>query len=105
MIEQIKTIGKESNSLEDVEAGLEHSEKNVYTQYVDPKRDEWTQKIWPALKKVPLRVIVEECQGVLSRRALINLRSGRSRPHRRNCGKIAVVLRRIGVMTEVSAEL
>jgi hypothetical protein len=39
-IDQIKCIGKESNSLEDVDAGLVHSEKNTYTEYVDPKRDE-----------------------------------------------------------------
>src|SRR5262249_55495404 len=39
-IDQIKCIGKESNSLEDVDAGMEHSDKGVYTEYVDPKRDE-----------------------------------------------------------------
>ena len=37
-------IGKESNSLENVDAGLVHSEKNAYTEYIDPKRDEWTTK-------------------------------------------------------------
>src|SRR6516162_5233455 len=54
-IDQIKCIGKESNSLEAVDEGLEHSQKNVYTEYVDLKRDEWSTKILPALKKVPLK--------------------------------------------------
>jgi hypothetical protein len=83
-IDRLKFIGKESNSLESVDAGLLHSGSSVYTEYVDPKHDEWTTKTWPVLKKVPLRILVQKCRGQLSRRALINLRAGRSRPHRRN---------------------
>jgi hypothetical protein len=58
-IDQIKYIGKESNSLENVEEGMVHSEQNVYTEYVDPKRDEWTTKIQPALRKSSLSVLVK----------------------------------------------
>ena len=83
-IEQIKYIGKESNKLEDVEAGFVHSAESVYTEYVDPRRDEWTKKIFPALKQMSLKVLVKKCAGKLSRRALIDLRSGRSRPHPKN---------------------
>ena len=83
-IDHIKCIGKESNSLENVESGQEHSEQNVYTEYVDLKRDEWATKILPALRKVPLKLLVQKCKGKLSRRALIDLRAGRSRPHRKN---------------------
>jgi hypothetical protein len=84
-IDQIKCIGKESNSLEDVEAGLIHSEKSTYIEYADPKRNEWTTKIQPALKKVSLSVLVKECGRRSSRRELIELRAGRSRrPHRKN---------------------
>jgi len=36
-IDQIKYIGKESNNLEEVEAGLEHSKQNIYTEYPDPR--------------------------------------------------------------------
>jgi len=39
-IDQIKCIGKESNSLENVDEGLVHSEQNVYAEYADPKRSE-----------------------------------------------------------------
>jgi hypothetical protein len=95
MIERVNMIGKESNSLENVETGLEHSEKNVYTHYVDPKRDDWTQKIRPALKKMPLKLVVQKCRGVLSRRALINLRAGRSKPHRKNQRALVDILNRI----------
>jgi hypothetical protein len=50
-IDRVKFIGKESNALEDVEAGLVHTQESVYTEYCDPKRDEWVTKIQPALKE------------------------------------------------------
>ena len=43
----IQCIGKESNSLESVNEGLEHSEKNVYAEYADPSRTEWIVKFSP----------------------------------------------------------
>jgi hypothetical protein len=95
-IDLIKCIGKESNSIESVDAGLEHSERNVYTDYVDPKRDEWETKILPALKKVPLKLLVQECRDQLSRRAIIDLRAEKSRPHRRNRELLISILRRHG---------
>src|SRR5262249_29204886 len=94
-IDQIKCIGRESNSLEDVDAGMEQSDKGVYTEYVDPKRDEWTTKIQPALTQVPLKLLVKECAEFLSRRALIDLRAGRRRAHRKNQAKLVGVLKRI----------
>ena len=54
-VEQTKYIGKESNSLEEVESGLIHSEQSVYTLYEDRRRDEWQWKILPALKKATFR--------------------------------------------------
>jgi hypothetical protein len=81
-IEQLKCIGKESNSLEDVDAGLEHSERNVYTEYSDPRRDEWQTKILPALRKMSLGFLVEA--STMSSRELKYIRAGHSRPHRKN---------------------
>jgi len=78
-----------------VEAGLIHSEINTYTEYVDPKRDEWTTKIQPALKKAKLRVLVKECGNRLSRRELIELRAGRSRPHRKNRELLTVIVQQL----------
>jgi hypothetical protein len=83
-IDLIKPIGKESNSIEEVESGLVHSEVSVYTQYHDPRRDEWETKVRPQLKRIPLKRLVEQCRSQISRRALIDIRAGRSRPHRKN---------------------
>ena len=97
LIDLLKFIGKESNSLEEVKAGLVHSESSVTTEYVDPKRDEWATKILPALRKTPLRLLVEKCRGKLSRRAIIDLRAGRSRPHQENRKLLASLLTRLRI--------
>jgi hypothetical protein len=81
-IDQIKYIGKESNHLEDVDAGLVHSGENIYTEYVDQSRDEWRTKILPILRRLPLAYLMSESG--LSRRALLDIRAGRSRPHAKN---------------------
>jgi hypothetical protein len=94
--EQIKYIGKESNSLDEVEAGAVHSPENVYTEYPDARRDEWTTKTLRALKKVPLILLEKGCGKHLSRRALIDLRAGRSRPHRKNRELLVSVLKKLG---------
>ena len=98
VIEQIRYIGKESNNLEQVEAALEHSAENVYTEYLDKRRDEWQTKILPALNKATLASLVTACEGKLSRRALIDLRAGRSRPHRNNQKMLAGILRELGLL-------
>jgi hypothetical protein len=92
-IEKITYIGKESNKIEDVQSALVHSAQEVYTEYPDPRRDEWQTKILPALKNAPLNVVVKMCKGKLSRRAIIDLRAGRSRPHPKNQEHIEAVLR------------
>lgn len=91
-IDQIKYIGKESNSLEEVDAGLVHSEQNVYTEFPDPRRDEWRTKILSALRTIPLTVLEEMSE--LSRRALIDIRAGRSRPHRKNHELLVSIVKR-----------
>jgi len=90
-IDRVRFIGKESNALEDVEAGMIHSAEAVYTEYCDPKRDEWVTKILPALKK-PLLSFLEK-QMPFARRTLSDWRAGRSRPHSGNRGLIAETLR------------
>lgn len=40
-IGEIVCIGKESNNLEEVDAGLIHSVERVYTTYLDQNRDRW----------------------------------------------------------------
>jgi hypothetical protein len=95
-IDQIKYIGKESNSLEEVEAGLEHSAENVYTEYVDRRRDEFQTTILPALRKIPLQLLVK-ISG-MSRSTLIEIRAARSRPHRKNQELLAVIVRKLGMI-------
>lgn len=97
-IDQIKYIGKESNSLEDVESGLAHSERSVYTEYPDPQRGEWQTKTLPALKKAPLALLLENCRGRISRRALIEIWAGRNRPRRENQEILAETLRQLGYL-------
>ena len=92
-IDEIKYIGKESNSLEEVESGLIHSAQSVYTEYPDPRRDEWQTKIIPALKKAPLSILAKESG--MSRSALKELRAGRSRPHRKNQKMLVAILRKM----------
>jgi hypothetical protein len=92
-IDLIKYIGKESNSLEDVDAGLIHSEHGVYTEYPNSRRDEWQVKILPALKKIPISDLMKESR--LSRSALFEVVAGRSRPHRKNREKLIRIGRNV----------
>ena len=95
-IDQIKPIGKESNSLEEVESGLVHSEQNVYTEYPDPRRDEWETKFRPALQNAPLPILEKESG--MSRRMLIYARTGRRRPHPKNQKQLGAILRKLGLI-------
>ena len=93
-----KCIGKESNSLEEVDEGMVHSDQNVYTEYADPKRSEWVTKIQPALKKSKLRVLVKACGKRLSRREIIELTAGRKKPHRRTQELLTAILKELGFL-------
>lgn len=91
-VDHLKYIGKESNQLEAVDAGLVHSENAIYTEYVDQSRDEWTLKILPALRLIPLAELIRESG--LSKRALVDIRAARSRPHPKNQELLIAVVRR-----------
>jgi hypothetical protein len=89
-VDRLVYIGKESNRLEEVEAGTVVGEDEVYTEYIDPKRDEWAAKILPALQGMKLAELTKLLPQ-MSRRALMDLRAGRSRPHPKN----RAIIRRI----------
>jgi hypothetical protein len=95
-IDCIKYIGKESNSLEEVEAGIVHAEQNVYTEYPDPRRDEWLTRLLPALKVARLADLIIETG--MSKRALLDLRAGRSRPHAKNLAVIRRALQKLNLI-------
>jgi len=95
-VERIIYIGKESNRLEEIEAGVIHSPENVYTEYPDPSRDEWQTRILPILKKIPIAALMRvsgRCRSTL-RRAM----AGRSRPRKRNQQLLKSILHRLGVI-------
>jgi hypothetical protein len=48
-------IGRESNQLEDVDAGLVRASDGAYTEYPDPRRDYWQRTVVPALKEISLK--------------------------------------------------
>lgn len=96
LIAYITPIGKESNTFEDVGAGLIHSIDRAYTVYPDPNRDEWQTKIVPALKQVSASVLARESG--LSRRTIINARNGNRRPHPSNQRILIEMLRRRGLV-------
>jgi len=95
-IDQIKYIGKESNSLEEVEAGLHHSAENVYTEYVDRRRDEWQRKTLPALRNIPPALLVKMTG--LSPTTIKDTLAGRSRPYRQNQERLAAIVRKLGAI-------
>jgi hypothetical protein len=92
-VDRIRFIGKESNLIEEVDAGLIHSDQYAYTEYVDPSRDEWEQKVRPVLKMNSLSKLCAETG--FSRRSLINWRTGRSRPHPGNFSRIMLALKHV----------
>jgi len=92
-IDRIRFIGKESNLLEAVDSCLIHSSQDAYIEYIDPSRDEWETKIRPALKALSLSALCKETG--LSRRMLINARTGNARPHLQNQRLLAKTLRRL----------
>ena len=80
----------------EVESGLVHAEENVYTEYPDPRRDEWQTKIVPALNNVPLPRLLK--LSGKSRRMLIKAHSGRTRPYRKNREMLANIDRNLGLI-------
>jgi hypothetical protein len=75
---------------------LVHAEENVYTEYPDSRRDEWTTKILPALKNISLSRLIKMTGK--SRRMLINARAGHARPHPTNQQILRETLLKFGLI-------
>ncbi len=80
-------VGKESNRLEEVEAGLGHDPDEVYTQYPDPRRDTWRALVLPVLKHIPAKRLAEETGLAMS--TIKAARNGHAVPHGRNRAALA----------------
>jgi hypothetical protein len=55
-------------------------------------------KLQPALKRAKLRKLIRECGKKLSRREIIELRAGRSKPHRKTQELLVGVLKRLKLL-------
>ena len=95
-VERIIYIGKESNRLEEIEAGVIHSPESVYTEYPDPSRDELPTRILPILKKIPMAALIRVSGK--SRSMLRRTIAGQSRSRRKNQQLLKSILKRLGVI-------
>jgi hypothetical protein len=95
-VERILYIGKESNRLEEIEAGVIHSPESVYTEYPDPRREEWQTKILPILQRIPVSILTRFSGR--SRSMLVRTLAGRSRPRPQNRKLLASILHRLGMV-------
>ena len=87
---------KENFLYGEVDAGLGLSAQNVYTEYVDKSRDEWTTVTVPALREVPLPVL-QKISG-LSRQMLMKARAGTTRPLPKNRERLAAILKELKLL-------
>ena len=95
-IERITYIGKESNKIEDVQSALVHSAQEVYTEYSDPRRDEWETMIRPALNKLQAQCVAKMTG--LSLRTISYARTGQRRPRAKHQEMVSAVLRKLGLI-------
>ena len=90
-IDSINYIGKESNRLEEVEEQSLLDPSDVYTEYPDPRRDEWATQTLPQLRTVPVR---EACEGTgISRAQMRRYRNKGARPRAEHLKAIKRFLR------------
>jgi hypothetical protein len=71
-------VGKESNRLEAVDAGLIHDPEEVYTEYVDPQHDPEWEALVTTLKRIPRSWLMHETG--LDRSTITRLRNGHTCP-------------------------
>jgi hypothetical protein len=71
-------VGKESNKLEEVDAGIEHDPDEVYSQFADPRREPWFSVILPVLRELSCRLMASEAG--ISTRAIGKLLRESSQP-------------------------
>lgn len=88
-------IGKESNRLEDVTAGIVHDPDEILSTYSDPQIDPYRTLVLPILRNFPTHEIA--AVSGLDRRTVQRLLRERHYPHRRNRATL------IGVAVELAA--
>lgn len=71
-------VGKESNKLEEMDAGLVHDWDEVRNIYGDPEKDIWETEVLPKLKQIPAKELAEAAG--TSVRAVKAIRNGHEGP-------------------------
>lgn len=71
-------IGKESNKLEEVDAGMVQMWDEVRNEYADPRHDPWRTVVVPVLREMPVSLLVQETS--LKERAIQYARKGVTQP-------------------------
>lgn len=79
-VDAIKYVGKETNQLEEVEAGMVHNWSAVLPT-ADDAADEWSRSLLGKLRSMSRREAAKALG--ISERAVSSLRNGKSRPSRR----------------------
>lgn len=74
----IEYVGKESNRLEEVQAGLVHDPEEVLTVISDPHRGAWLKLVLPVLRDCPLNYLTKRTGRSAS--TLRRIRAGVTRP-------------------------
>jgi len=82
-------VGKESNKLEAVEAGVEHDPDEIWTVYVNPTRDPWRSLVLPVLGHMPHDVVAAQAE--ISERRLRDLVKATATPHAATRAKLLVI--------------
>jgi hypothetical protein len=91
---RVAYIGKESNRLEEVEAGLVHTDDAVYNAYHERPDTTWEQDVLPALQSIPVSHLMQATG--LARSTIKAIRNGHAAANRSTRTALtAVVLRRV----------
>jgi hypothetical protein len=83
-------VGKESNRLEEVEAGLVHDPDEVYTEYIDEQHDPTWEELVAKLRAIPRSWLMQETG--LARSTITALRNGHARPTRKTREKLQLAV-------------
>jgi hypothetical protein len=75
----VEQIGKETNHLEQTQAGIPQDTADAHTHYTDPKRDPWTNLTLPVLNMMPRDEL--RAASPLQDSALRDVLAGRAWPH------------------------
>jgi hypothetical protein len=75
---RIVYVGKESNRLEEVDAGVLHDEAEFLNVYKDPRRDPWITELMPKLQEIPTAKLMQAVK--VGRSTAKRWKAGQARP-------------------------